>query len=89
MPGQKKHFARNSGARNGCANFMGVRDFLFLSAGELQENLHAHKILVLGGGGSANFIFIGVGIGQKLVKNTSLPVLSTYFAPNPRNLVLT
>ena len=28
----------------------------------LQENLHAHKILVLRGGGSANFIFMGVGI---------------------------
>ena len=62
-----KLFARNSGPGNGCANFMGAWDFGFF----LQENLHAHKIprfggrgwvFFFGGGGCANFIFMGVGI---------------------------
>ena len=59
------HFsARDSGAGNGCANFVGAWHFLVLSAGIAP---HAHKIprfrggggvvgfLEGGGGGSANF----------------------------------
>ena len=61
-----KFFVRNSGARSGCANFMGA----WKNAFSLQENLHVHKIPrfrgggfgVLGGGGSADFIFMGAGI---------------------------
>ena len=70
--GQKKHdvhkiSARNSGAGNGCANFMGGWHLGFF----LLENPHAHRIPRLRGGvvffwrrggGSANFIFMGVGI---------------------------
>ena len=59
--------ARNSGAGNGCANFMGAWHFLVLSAGRTPMTI---KFLLLGGvlgflrrgGGSANFIFMGVGI---------------------------
>ena len=55
--------ARNSGAGNGCANFMGAWHFLVLSAGKP----HAHKIppfrggsgFFRRGGGTANFIFMG------------------------------
>ena len=39
--------ARNSGAGNGCADFMGASHFLVLSAG----NPHAHKIPPFRGGG--------------------------------------
>ena len=56
------------GAGNGCANFYGRLAFFVLSAGKP----HAHKIprvrgggvvgVLEGGGGSANFIFMGVGI---------------------------
>ena len=62
-----KYFARNPGAGNGCANFMGAWNFCFL-----QGNLHVHKIprfrgggvfcFFLGGGGSADFIFMDAGI---------------------------
>ena len=72
--GKKPHVcnfsARNSGAGNGCANFMGAWHFLALSAGKPPMPI---KVLVLGGGGfwnfflkrggeSAKFIFMGVGI---------------------------
>ena len=58
--------ARNSVAGNGCANFMGAWHFLFF----LLESPHAYKIprvrgvmgFLEGGGGSANVIFMGVGI---------------------------
>ena len=58
--------ARNSGAGNDCADFMGAWHFWLF----LLENPHAHKILLLEGGvgffrrggGSANFIFMAVGI---------------------------
>ena len=63
-----KFFARNSGAGNGCADFMGAwKKFFFF----LQGNLHAHKFLVSGGagiliffwgGGSADFSFMGARI---------------------------
>ena len=47
-----KFFVHNSGAGNGCANFMGAwKNALFL-----QENLHSHKIpLFRGGGGIFGF----------------------------------
>ena len=60
--------ARNSGAENSRANFMGAWHFWFF----LLENLHAHKILrfwgggcwgfLEGWGGSASFISMGAGI---------------------------
>ena len=61
--------ARNSGAGNGCANFMGAWHFWF-SDSHAGKPPVAHKIPPLGGvvefleggGGSANFIFMGVGI---------------------------
>ena len=61
-----KHFARNSGTRNGCANFMGAWKKKVLSAGKTMRI----KSLVLGGGiwgfwgegGSADFILMGVRI---------------------------
>ena len=69
--GVHKISARNSGTGNGCANFMGAWHFLVLSAGKPP---HAHKIppsrggcrsFLEGGGGSANFIFMGAGIFPK------------------------
>ena len=59
-PNVRNFSARNSGARNGCANLLGGWDLLVLSAGKP----HAHKIppfrggsgLFYKGGGSANFI---------------------------------
>ena len=67
-PHVRNFSARNSGAGNGRANFMGAWDFLLLSAGKP----HAHIILPFwggvlgffrrGGGGSASFIFMSVGI---------------------------
>ena len=66
-PRVRKIFVRNSGAGNGCANFMGAWNFCFLSAG----NLHVHKIPRFRGGGGilfffwgggADFIFMGEGI---------------------------
>ena len=60
--------SRNSGAGNGCANFMDTWKKAFF----LQENLHVRKIPRFGGGGgilglggrggSADFIFMGAGI---------------------------
>ena len=64
-------FARNSGAGNGCANFMGVYQNCVLSKG---ENLHAHNISCSRGGifwvfgrGSADFIFMGAGEEVKCI----------------------
>ena len=56
--------ARNSGAENGCANFMGAWHFWFF----LLENTHAHIIPRFagggggwkGGGGSADVIFMAL-----------------------------
>ena len=66
-------FVRNCGDGNGCANFMGAWKIAFF----LQENLHAHKIPrfrggggyfgLWGGGGSADFIFLGAGIFLNIV----------------------
>ena len=51
--GEKRGF-RNSGAWNGCANFMGA----WKSAFFLQENLHAHKIPCFSGGYLGSFVLI-------------------------------
>ena len=65
-PRVRKIFVRNSGAGNGCANFMGAwKNALFL-----QEKPMSIKFLLLGGGvvfwvfggGSADFIFMGTRI---------------------------
>ena len=65
-PRVHKIFVRNSGAGNGCANFMDAwKNALFL-----QEKTMSIKFLVLGfflgfflgGGGSADFIFMGARI---------------------------
>ena len=57
-----KLFVRNSGAGNGCANFMGTWKNALL----LQEKPMSIKCLLLGGGwkggGSADFIFVGARI---------------------------
>ena len=59
-----KFFVRNSGAGNGCANFMGAWKNVFF----LQENRHVHKIPRFGGGGriwgfggECRFYFYGRG----------------------------
>ena len=65
-PRVRKIFVRNSGAGNGCANFMDA----WKKASVLQEKPMSIKFLVLGGGGgilgfwggSANFIFMGARI---------------------------
>ena len=61
-----KILVRNSGAVNGCTNFMGAWNFCVLSAGQPSMCI---KFLVLGGGGilglgggSADFIFMGTRI---------------------------
>ena len=60
-------FVRNSGAGNGCVNFMDTWKNAFF----LQEKTHVHKIPRFGGGGilgfwggrgSADFIFMGARI---------------------------
>ena len=50
-----KLFARNSGARNGCANFMGAWKRCVLSA----RKTHVHKIPPFRGGGECRFYFYG------------------------------
>ena len=64
-PRVRKIRVRNSGAGNGCADFMDTWKNAFF----LQENLHVHKIPRFGGGefwfwggGSADYIFMGAGI---------------------------
>ena len=58
----RKIFVRNSGAGNGCANFMDTWKKCLLSAGKT----HVHKIPRFrggfGGGESADFIFMGARI---------------------------
>ena len=65
--GVHKISARNSAPGNGCANFMGAWHFLVLSAGKppCPQNSPFRGgfwVFLEGGGGSANFIFMGVGI---------------------------
>ena len=66
-PRVRKIFVRNSGAGNGCANFMGTWQKCALSAGKT----HVHKIprffggggyFGFWGGGGADFIFMGARI---------------------------
>ena len=63
-PRVRKIRVRNSGAGNGCANFMDTRKKCVLSAGKT----HVRKIPRFGGGGyfgfggSADFIFMGARI---------------------------
>ena len=65
-PRVRKIFVRNSGAGSGCANFMDAWKNAFF----LQEKPMSIKFLVLGGGGilgfggggSADFIFMGARI---------------------------
>ena len=64
-PRVRKMFVRNSGAGNGCVNFMDALEKCVLSAG---KKTHVHKIPRLRGvfwvlgGGSADFIFMGARI---------------------------
>ena len=51
-----KFFVRNSGAGNGCANFMGAWKKCALSAGNKPMSI---KFVVLGGGGYFGFFFGG------------------------------
>ena len=66
-PRVRKIRVRNSGAGNGCANFMDA----WKNASVLQEKAMSlvlrggGGILGLGGGGSADFIFMGAGIFLK------------------------
>ena len=68
-PRVRKNFVRNSGAGNGCINFMDAWKNAFF----LQERAMSIKFLVLGGGyfgffwggGSADFIFMGAWIFLK------------------------
>ena len=55
-PRVRKICVRNSGAGNGCANFMDTWKNAFF----LQENLHVHKIPRFGGGGE-----LGLGGGRE------------------------
>ena len=57
-PRVRKIHVRNSGAGNGCANFMDT----WKNAVFLQENLHVHKIPRFGGGGV--ILFFGGGGGK-------------------------
>ena len=83
-----KIIVRNSGAGNGCANFMDA----WKNACFLQENLHVHKIVRLGGdlgfwgGGECRFYFYGHGdfsekSGSLQHYSTRLPVMVPVAVP--------
>ena len=85
-PRVRKIFVRNSGAGNGCANFMGAWQKCALSAGKAR----VHKIpsfrggarCILGlGGGSADFIFMGARI---FLKSDGAPFRCPLFAMSDR-----
>ena len=85
-----KTFALNSGARNGCANFMGTWNFCFLSA---EENLHAHEIPCFRGGvfwvlgaGECRFYFSGRGDFSELIirRRRIKKLVSEFFALRAR-----
>ena len=66
-PRVRKIRVRNSGAGNGCANFMDAWKKCVLSAGlekmrSFCRSTHVHKIPRFGGGGSADFMFMGARI---------------------------
>ena len=72
-PRVRKIFVRNSGAGNGCANFMGAWKNALLP----QEKPMSIKFLLLGGGdfgfgggGSADFIFMGA----RIFLNNTIPL---------------
>ena len=56
-----KFSARNSGAGNGCANFMGAWKKCFISA---EKKAMSIKFLVLEGGGGVFWVFGGGGGGS-------------------------
>ena len=65
-PHVRNFSARNSGAGNECANFVGAWQFLVLSAGNppflVLGRGGGSWFFLEGGCGSANFIYMGVGI---------------------------
>ena len=69
-PRVRKIRVRNSGAGNGCANFMDAWKKCVLSAGKPMSIkfrvLGGGVFWVLGGGGSADFIFMGAQIFLKI-----------------------
>ena len=80
-PRVRKIRVRNSGAGNGCANFMDTWKRCVRSAGKS----HVHKIprlgggggLAGGGGGSADFIFMGARIFLRIGCDTPHPSMRT------------
>ena len=74
-------FVRNSGAGNGCVNFMDARKNAFF----LQEKTHVHKIprfrgggiLAFGGGGECRFYFYGRADLSELWSDKPLGSLSS------------
>ena len=62
-PRVRKIRVRNSGAGNGCANFMDTWKKCVLSAGKpMSIKFRVLGGVLGGGGGSADFIFMGAGI---------------------------
>ena len=68
-PRVRKIRVRNSGAGNGCANFMDTSKKCVLSAGKaMSVKFLLFRGVFLGGGGSADFIFMGARIFLKKVR---------------------
>ena len=63
-PRVRKMFVRDSGAGNGCANFMGAWQNCLLSA---RENLHVHKIPRFKGGGGGGILCFSEGGGVPIL----------------------
>ena len=85
-----KFSARNSGAGNGCANFMGAWKNAFF----LQEKAMSIKFLVLGGGGVFGFLGGGGGadyifLGARIFLNCSFQGLHSLSKENQVSLVRT
>ena len=89
-PRVRKIFVRNSGAGNGCVNFMDAWKNAFF----LQEKPMSIKFLVLGGrgyfvfflgGGSADFIFMGARIFLTKASHTRVFALLTPREATARN----
>ena len=88
-PRVRKMFVRNSGAGNGCVNFMDAWKKSVLSAGRTH---FLHKIprfrggdIGLGGGGSADFIFMGARI-KRPIKRSSVFLGPSILHKNLSNL---
>ena len=77
----RKIRVRNSGAGNGCANFMDTWKNAFF----LQENLHVHKIPRFGGGGEVPILFLWARgfFWQKLPRDNFCRSLAAQL-PSPR-----